>query len=96
MGAYAYRRIHARHYRLGPVMMTDSIDEAMLVAGTGIGSEGSVVELDGISLVQYTPEETLAISEARYYIRKYMGAVLRALVSYRSRFGLLYQFSKRH
>lgn len=58
-------------------MAGDSIDIAMFE----VDNSGSITEVDGVRTVQYTAEETLAISEARFYIRKYMGNVLRALVS---------------
>jgi hypothetical protein len=64
--------------RLMPLMMADSIDQAMF----GCDDGGSITEVDGVKTVQYTAEETLAISEGRFYIRKYMGNVLRALVSH--------------
>ena len=63
--------------RLMPLMMADSIDQAMF----GCDDGGSITEVDGVKTVQYTAEEILAISEGRFYIRKYMGNVLRALVS---------------
>lgn len=80
----------SENLRIEALMMADSIDVAMF--GSDDGS--SVVEVDGIKTVQYTAEETLAISEARFYIRKYMGNVLRALVSPRFylRFGSLFLF----
>ena len=57
-------------------MKADSYDAAMLE-----NPDDHVTVVDGIPTIQYSPAETLAISESRYFIRKYMGSVLRALVS---------------
>ena len=57
-------------------MKADSYDTAMLE-----NPDDHITVVDGVPTIQYSPAETLAISESRYFIRKYMGSVLRALVS---------------
>ena len=57
-------------------MKADSYDKAMLE-----NPDDHITVVDGVPTIQYSPAETLAISESRYFIRKYMGSVLRALVS---------------
>ena len=68
-------------------MMGDSYDTAMLENP----DNDHITVVDGVPTIQYSPDETLAISESRYFIRKYMGSVLRALTRdfdrvYRARF----------
>lgn len=67
-------------------MKADSYDTAMLE-----NPDDHITVVDGVPTIQYSPAETLAISESRYFIRKYMGSVLRALTRdfdrvYRARF----------
>ena len=57
-------------------MKADSYDTAMLE-----NPDDHITVVDGVPTIQYSPAETLAICESRYFIRKYMGSVLRAIVS---------------